>query len=76
MGRKQKKKLTKRGQGKEKPVSVLDYNENMGGVDLNDQVLQPYVTERKKMTKWYMKIFWSTKGRTQLNMHHTLQGQI
>ena len=42
-------------QEKQKPVSVLDYNENMGGVDLKDQLLQPYLLERKKMTKWYIK---------------------
>ena len=35
-------------QEKQKPVSVLDYNENMGG---------PYLLERKKMTKWYIKLF-------------------
>ena len=39
------------------PVSVLDYKENMGGVDLKDQLLQPYLLERKKMTKWYIKLF-------------------
>jgi hypothetical protein len=52
-----RKKLTKRGQGKEKPLSVLDYNENMGGVDPKDQVLQPHDLEKKKMTKWYTKMF-------------------
>ena len=29
----------------------------MGGVDLKDQLLQPYLLERKKMTKWYIKLF-------------------
>jgi hypothetical protein len=56
-GQEPSKKLMKRGQEKEKPVSVLDYNENMGGVYLKDQVLQPYLLERKKMTNWYMKMF-------------------
>jgi hypothetical protein len=50
-------KLTKCKQEKQKPVSVLDYNENMGGVDLKDHLLQPYLLERKKMTKWYVKLF-------------------
>ena len=70
-----RKKLTKRGQGREKPVSVLDYNENMGGVDLKDQVLQPYVTERKKMTKWYMKMF-RLLNVTILNWYYTVQIQV
>jgi len=39
-------------------VSVLDYNKNMGGVvDLKDQFIQPCLLERKKMTKWYIKLF-------------------
>jgi hypothetical protein len=40
-----------------KPVVVCDYNKNMLGVDLKDQMLQPYMIERKKGTKWYMKLF-------------------
>jgi hypothetical protein len=40
-----------------KPVVVCDYNVNMLGVDLNDQMLQLYLLERKKSTKWYLKLF-------------------
>jgi hypothetical protein len=29
----------------------------MGGVDLKDQLLHMYMIERKKMTKWYLKLF-------------------
>jgi hypothetical protein len=50
-GEETKMKLTKRRQEKQKPVSILDYNENMRRVDRKDQLLEPYLLERKKMTK-------------------------
>jgi hypothetical protein len=40
-----------------KPVDVCDYNKNILWVDLKDQMLQPYLLERKKGTKWCMKLF-------------------
>jgi hypothetical protein len=40
-----------------KLVVVCDYNKNMMGVDLRDQMLQPYLLERKRTTKWYKKLF-------------------
>jgi hypothetical protein len=40
-----------------KPVVVCDYNVNMLGVDLKYQMLQPYLLEQKKSTKWYLKLF-------------------
>ena len=44
----------KRGiQIKETPGCIVDYNQAMGAVDLKDQKLQPYLLERKKITKWY-----------------------
>jgi len=49
-GEETRMKLMKCRQEKQKPVSILDYNENMGGVDLKDQLLQPYLLERKKIT--------------------------
>jgi len=60
-------KLTKCRQEKQKPVSVLDYNENMGGVDLKDQLLQPNLLERNKMTKRYIKLFRRLLNITVLN---------
>jgi hypothetical protein len=66
-GEETRKKLTKRGQEKENPVSVLDYNENMGRVDLKDQVLQSYLLERQEMTKWYMNMFRRLLNVTILN---------
>ena len=29
----------------------------MGGVNLKDQLLHMYMVERKKVTKWYLKLF-------------------
>lgn len=39
----------------EKPVSVNDYNQHMGGVDKVDQLIQPYDATRRSM-KWYRKL--------------------
>lgn len=40
-----------------KPAIVLDYNKNMGGVDMRDQMLEGYLMERKRGSKWYVKVF-------------------
>lgn len=40
-----------------KPQVILDYNRSMGGVDLKDQMLEPYLLERKRCAKWYIKLF-------------------
>ena len=67
-GEETRMKRTKCRQEKQKSVSVLDYNGNMGGVDLlKDQVLQHYLLERKKMTKWYIKLFRRLLNATVLN---------
>jgi hypothetical protein len=39
---------TKQVEEKGKPVSVLDYNQNMTGVVLRDQLLHTYLQDRKK----------------------------
>ena len=46
-GEETRMKRTKCRQEKQKPVLVLDYNENMGGVDLKYQLLQPYFWKKK-----------------------------
>ncbi|KAG8234258.1 hypothetical protein J437_LFUL016018 [Ladona fulva] len=51
------KTIIKRGNELIKPVSIIDYNKHMGGVDLKDQFLQSYLIERKRLNKWYMKLF-------------------
>lgn len=40
-----------------KPKVILDYNKYMGGVDRKDQMLEPYLLERKRCKKWYLKLF-------------------
>jgi hypothetical protein len=48
--------ITVRGKEVVKHISVLDYNKSMTSVDL-DRLLHSYFTERKRMNKWYMKLF-------------------
>jgi hypothetical protein len=52
-----------------KSVVVCDYNVNILGVDLKDQMLQPYLLERKKSTKWYQKLF---KRLLNVAIHNTM----
>ena len=43
------------GKPKQIPDVVHIYNNSMGGVDLADQMLTSYSTERKRVKKWYKK---------------------
>jgi hypothetical protein len=52
-----RKVKTKQEDEKEKLVSVLNYNQNTIGADLKNQHLYTFLTERKNMTKWYIKMF-------------------
>ena len=36
------------------PTAVKLYNDNMGGVDLADQMRKAYTCTRKSKKKWYM----------------------
>jgi hypothetical protein len=62
-----RKVTRKREEEREKPVSILDYNQNMIGVDLKDQLFHAYLLERKKMTNWYIKMFRRLLNATILN---------
>uniref|UniRef100_A0A1B6DUS9 PiggyBac transposable element-derived protein domain-containing protein n=1 Tax=Clastoptera arizonana TaxID=38151 RepID=A0A1B6DUS9_9HEMI len=48
--------INKRGQQKEKPLPVVQYNAHMKGVDRGDQMLSYHPCEHKSIT-WYKKIF-------------------
>ena len=50
-------RVSNKGMETEKTLCVTDYNHNMGGVDLKEQLLHIYLVKRKKMTKWYLKLF-------------------
>lgn len=45
----------RRGEIKSKPLSVSKYNENMSGIDRQDQMLSYYPCERKTI-RWYKKL--------------------
>ena len=40
------------------PSMIVDYNQNMGGVDLTDQYLSYYYLTTKRSLKWWKKVFW------------------
>ena len=40
------------------PLAVKLYNQNMGGVDLADQMCKYYACTRRSRTRWYMRLFW------------------
>jgi hypothetical protein len=45
----------KRGNSKSKPLPILQYNQNMGGIDGKNQYL-PYYPCHRKTLRWYKKI--------------------
>ena len=44
-------RVSNKGKETEKPLCVIDYNHNMGGVNLKDQLLHMYMVERKKINQ-------------------------
>jgi hypothetical protein len=48
----------------------------MGGVDLKDQLLQSYLVERKKVTKWQVKMFRRLLNVAILNLCRANSGQF
>ena len=67
--------------GKEKTIpTVVDfYNMNMGGVDRSDQMLTSYEVERKRVKKWYKKMFHHLINQAVFNsqiIHKALGGTL
>lgn len=54
---------------KQKPAAVVTYNKNMGAVDLADQMLTAYPTERKRRKVWYKKQFCHLLSQSVLNSY-------
>ena len=44
-------KLYKKERDVKKPACIINYNKNMGGVDLKDRMLQQYLIKRKRCNK-------------------------
>jgi hypothetical protein len=59
--------VSKRGKEVTKPFCVVNYDHNMGAIYLKDQLLNMYLVERKRMSKWYMKLFKHLLNCTVLN---------
>lgn len=57
------------GEDKWKPVSVVSYTNDMGAVDLADQMLTTYPTKRKQRKIWYKKQFCHLLNQMILNAY-------
>jgi hypothetical protein len=49
--------VTVMGKEQVKPTSALDHTQCSGGVDLMDQLLHSYLTDRRRTNKWHTKLF-------------------
>lgn len=58
----------KTGEKKMKPSCIIDYNKNMGGIDIIDKQLSLTETVRKSM-KWYKKLFFHLVDMVLVNAH-------
>jgi hypothetical protein len=47
----------KLGQQVQKPLCIVECNSLRGGIHTQDQLLQMYLVERRKMSKWCMNLF-------------------
>lgn len=63
-----KQKNRKTGEDIFKPQCVVEYNENMGGVDRSDQMISPYEITRKSR-RWYKKLASNLMDMAIFNCH-------
>lgn len=59
----------RRGQEREKPLPIVQYNAHMKGVDRMDQMMSYYPCERKSL-RWYKKIFVHILQMLVINAYH------
>ena len=67
-----------RGEVRQKPLVVVEYNKGMKGVDLSDQMAASYATPRKGR-KWYHSLFFRLVDTTVVNaflVHRYLGGRL
>ena len=67
------------GKPKDIPIVVDVYNRSMGGVDKSDQMMTSYEVERKRVKKWYKKIFNHLINQSAFNsqiLHSRMGGQL
>jgi len=57
------------GGTRKKPVVICDYNANMGAVDVSDQMLTSYPSERKRHKVWYKKLIRHLLNKISLNCY-------
>ena len=62
---------SRHGKEKSKPKAVADYNSNMGGVDLSDNLMVHLSTARNRLKKYYKKVFRHMLDMTLLNSYIT-----
>jgi len=60
-------RVSNKGKETEKPLCMTDYNHNTGELNLKYKLLHMYMGKRKKMTKWYLKLFKRLLNSTVLN---------
>ena len=67
--------VSRRGAQRSKPQAIANYNKNMGGVDLSDNLLTHYSSARNRLKKFYIKMFRHLLDMSVLNSYITYKKQ-